>query len=120
MKKVTIKPISIECSSVKRTLDVIGGKWKPLIIFMIKNESLRTSEIHRGIEGITQKMLIHQLKELELDYILTRKVFPVVPPHVEYSLTNHGKTLLPIMKLMQEWGDIHRTHRERNSLSSEV
>lgn len=108
-----MKQISIACSSVKETLSVIGGKWKPLIIFMIKNESLRTSEIQRGIEGITQKMLIQQLKELEVDGILERKVFPVIPPHVEYSLTEYGKTLLPIMKLMQEWGDIHQTHRTR-------
>lgn len=108
-----MKTISIECSSVKETLSVIGGKWKPLIIFMIKNESLRTSEIHRGIEGITQKMLIQQLKELELDGIITRKVFPVIPPHVEYTLTDYGKTLLPIFKLMQEWGDVHRVHRAR-------
>jgi DNA-binding HxlR family transcriptional regulator len=112
MQKVSVKPISIECSSVKRTLEVIGGKWKPLIIFMIKSDSLRTSEIHRGIEGITQKMLIQQLRELEDDGIVTRKVFPVIPPHVEYSLTSYGKTLLPIFKLMQEWGDIHRIQRK--------
>ena len=120
MQKVSVKPISIECSSVKRTLEVIGGKWKPLIIFMIKNDSLRTSELQRGIEGITQKMLIQQLRELEIDGIVVRKVFPVVPPHVEYSLTKYGKTLLPILKLMQEWGDIHQTYRGRNSSPSEV
>ena len=108
-----MKQLSIECSSVKETLNVIGGKWKPLIIFLIKKESLRTSEVQRGIEGITQKMLIQQLKELEMDGILKRKVFPVVPPHVEYSLTEYGKTLLPIMKLMQEWGDIHKIKRTR-------
>ena len=114
MQKVSVNKISIECSSVKETLSVIGGKWKPLIIFMIKSDSLRTSEIYRGIEGITQKMLIQQLKELELDDIITRKVFPVVPPHVEYSLTNYGKTLLPIMKLMQEWGDIHQLRKTKS------
>lgn len=109
-----MKQISIECSSVKETLSVIGGKWKPLIIFMIKNDSLRTGTIHRGIEGITQKMLIQQLRELELDHIVKRKVFPVVPPHVEYSLTEYGKTLLPIMKLMQEWGDIHKNKKTKS------
>jgi DNA-binding HxlR family transcriptional regulator len=90
------------------TLHVIGGKWKPLILFMIKNESLRTSELQRGIDGISQKMLIQQLKELEADGIISRKVYPVVPPKVEYSLTDYGKTLLPIIKLMQEWGDTHK------------
>ena len=103
-----MKTISIACSSVAETLSVIGGKWKPLIIFMIKNDSLRTNQIYKGIEGITEKMLIQQLKELEADNIVTRTVFPVVPPHVEYSLTDYGKTLLPIMKLMQEWGDTHQ------------
>lgn len=115
-----MKQISIACSSVKETLNVIGGKWKPLILYMVSEDSLRTSEIQRGIEGITQKMLIQQLRELEIDGIVVRKVFPVVPPHVEYSLTKYGKTLLPIFKLMQEWGDIHQTYRERNSLPLEV
>ena len=111
MQKVSVNKISVECSSVRETLSVIGGKWKPLIIFMIKSDSLRTSQIHRGIEGITQKMLIQQLRELENDGIVVRKVFPVIPPHVEYSLTRYGKTLLPIFRLMQEWGDIHQIHR---------
>lgn len=103
-----MKTITIECSSVRETLHIIGGKWKPLILFMIKESSLRTNELERGISGITQKMLIQQLRELENDGIIERKVFPVVPPHVEYSLAKYGKTLLPIMKLMQEWGDIHK------------
>jgi DNA-binding HxlR family transcriptional regulator len=108
-----MKKLSVACSSVKETLHVIGGKWKPLIIFLIKHDSLRTSEIERGIEGITQKMLIQQLRELESDGIVERKVFPVIPPHVEYSLTEYGKTLLPIMKLMADWGDTHKTRRSR-------
>jgi DNA-binding HxlR family transcriptional regulator len=93
------------------TLHVIGGKWKPLIIFMIKNDTLRTSELQRGIDGINQKMLIQQLKELERDGIVRREVYPVVPPKVEYSLTEYGKTLLPIIKLMQEWGEAHKTSK---------
>lgn len=108
--------ISIACSSVRETLSVIGGKWKPLILSMIENGSLRNSAIHRGIEGITQKMLIQQLKELETDGIITRIVFPVVPPHVEYSLTKYGKTLLPILKLMQEWGDKHQRLKSSSTL----
>lgn len=110
--------ISIQCSSVKETLHVIGGKWKPLIIFMIKNDSLRTSEIERGIHGITQKMLIQQLRELEAHGIVHRKVFPVVPPHVEYSLTDYGKTLLPIMQMMAQWGDAHKVKRAEESARS--
>ena len=78
-----MKKLSIACSAVQETLHVIGGKWKPLIIFLIKNDSLRTSEIERGIDGITQKMLIQQLRELESDGIIKREVFPVIPPHVE-------------------------------------
>lgn len=109
-----MKQISIACSSARQTLNVIGGKWKLLILSMIENGPLRTSAIHRGIEGITQKMLIQQLKELEADEIITRKVFPVVPPHVEYSLTRYGKTLLPILRLMQKWGDKHQLRRTKN------
>jgi DNA-binding HxlR family transcriptional regulator len=116
MQKVSVKPISLECSSVRETLGVSGGKWKPLIIFVIKNNSLRTSQIQKGIEGITQKMLIQQLRELENHEIVMRRVFPVVPPHVEYTLTKYGKTLLPILTLMEEWGNSHRSRGSKTKI----
>jgi DNA-binding HxlR family transcriptional regulator len=96
--------ISLKCLSVKTTLDVMGGKWKPLILYLLQDKTLRFSELARGIEGITQKMLTQQLRELERDALIVRKVYPVVPPKVEYSITDFGKTLIPIFLLMDEWG----------------
>ncbi len=93
-----------KCLSVKATLKVIGGKWKPLILFVLGNKKLRFSELARGINGITQKMLTQQLKELVNDGLIARTAYPEVPPRVEYEVTPFGKTLLPIFKSMDEWG----------------
>ncbi len=87
------------------TLSVIGGKWKMLILWHLGKEGTkRFGELKALIPGITQRMLVNQLRELEEDLIVDRKVYPVVPPKVEYSLTEQGKTLLPIIDLMYEWG----------------
>lgn len=93
---------------VKVTAEVIGGKWKPIILFYLKGGAQRFSELRRLIPGATQKMLTQQLRELERDGIIARKIYPQVPPKVEYSFTPHGETLKPILKLMAEWGDEHR------------
>lgn len=103
-----MKQLSTECSSVKVTLNVIGGKWKPLILYLLFDSSLRFSQLQRGIDGITQKMLTQQLRELEKDKLVSRKVFPEVPPRVEYSITSYGKTLGPIFRSMNTWGKTHR------------
>lgn len=97
----------LSCGGVETTLKVIGGKWKPLILYLLRNGSLRYSELQKNIPGITQKMLTQQLRQLEQDRLLTRKVYPVIPPHVEYSLTNRGSSLLPLLKSMAEWGNAH-------------
>lgn len=99
---------SESCSSVKTTLNVIGGKWKPLIMFLLINEKLRFSELQRRISGITQKMLTEQLRELERDGLINRKVYPQVPPKVEYSITAYGRTLLPVLDTMHKWGKEHK------------
>lgn len=112
MKALTSQKISIPCSSVKTTLDVIGGKWKPLILFVLKENTLRFSEVHKSIEGITQKMLTQQLRELEADGLISRKIYPEVPPKVEYSMTEYGKSLLPVLRSMSEWGRTHEAHRQ--------
>ena len=83
--------------SVEATLSVIGGRWKPVIIFnLLQNDVLRFGELKKKIEGITQRMLTNQLRELEKDKIVARKVYAEVPPRVEYSLTDYGRTLEPI------------------------
>lgn len=103
-----IKKRSLGCSKIKITLDVMGGKWKALILFLLTDRTMRFSELQREIDGITQKMLTQQLRELEQDKIVSRKVYPQVPPKVEYSLTPHGKTLIPILLDMEEWARSHR------------
>lgn len=106
-----MKQASRGCSSVKTTLNTIGGKWKPLILYLLNNETLRFSQLQRGIAGITQKMLTQQLRELEGERLITRKVYPEVPPKVEYSITSYGKTLMPIFKSMHEWGEKHKVQK---------
>lgn len=90
---------------VTATVSIIGGKWKPIILWILFQEKRRFSEIKRSIPKITQKMLTQQLRELEKDGIVHREVFPVVPPQVEYSLTQKGHTLAPILKAMEKWGN---------------
>ncbi|BCJ88081.1 winged helix-turn-helix transcriptional regulator [Effusibacillus dendaii] len=92
------------------TLSVIGGKWKMIILWHLgKSGTKRFSELKALLPGITQKMLINQLRELEEDLIVHREVYPVVPPKVEYSLTEQGKTLMPILDSMYEWGKNYMT-----------
>lgn len=93
---------------VKLTASIIGGKWKPPLLFYLEGKSRRFCELQRLIPGLTKKMLTQHLRELERDGIVHRKVFAEVPPHVEYSLTRHGESLKPILKLMSAWGTRHR------------
>ena len=93
---------------VKLTTDVIGGKWKPLILFYLESGTKRFGELRKLIPGMTQKMLTQHLRDLERDGVIRRKVYAVVPPRVEYSLTRHGESLKPILKLMSAWGTKHR------------
>lgn len=91
--------------SVELTLQVIGGKWKPIIIYRLGVDgTLRFSEIKRAIPNITQKMLTQQLRELEADGVVHREVYPQVPPKVEYSLTDLGQTVVPVISKLCHWG----------------
>jgi DNA-binding HxlR family transcriptional regulator len=92
---------------VKLTADVIGGKWKPLILFYLEGGTKRFGELRKRIPGLIKKMLTQHLRELERDQVVDRKVYAVVPPKVEYSLTRHGESLQPILK-MSAWGTKHR------------
>ncbi|MNM76076.1 HTH-type transcriptional activator HxlR [compost metagenome] len=87
------------------TLSVIGGKWKMIILWHLGKEGTkRFNQLKSLIPDITQRMLTTQLRELEEDKIINRKVYPVVPPKVEYSLTEYGESLIPILDLMYDWG----------------
>lgn len=91
---------------VGTTLGLIGGKYKVVIIwYLSENRVLRYNELQKLLLGVTPKMLISQLRELEEDKLIKRKVYPVVPPKVEYSLTELGKSLIPILQEMKTWGE---------------
>ena len=89
---------------VEATIQLIGGKYKAVILWHLMNQTLRYSEIHKRIPSATDKMLAQQLRELERDGLINRTVYPVVPPKTEYSLTDFGRTLAPILDAMCDWG----------------
>jgi DNA-binding HxlR family transcriptional regulator len=103
------KAVSTERANcpVERTLEVIGGRWKVLILRELFPGVKRFGQLHRALHGITQKMLTQQLRELEEDGIIHREVYLQVPPKVEYSLTPLGESLKPIIDAMHEWGIRH-------------
>lgn len=94
----------IDNCPVEATLDLIGGKYKALILWHLSEGKLRFSELRKVITTATPKMLTQQLRELESQSLIHREVFPVVPPKVEYSLTELGHSLLPILVAMRDWG----------------
>ncbi len=89
---------------VEATLDLIGGKYKALILWHLSDGKLRFSELRDRIRKATPKMLTQQLRELESEHLIHREVFAVIPPRVEYSLTETGKSLMPILVAMRDWG----------------
>lgn len=90
--------------TVALALDVIGGKWKPLILWHLRNGALRFGELKRCLSTVTQKMLTQQLRELEADGLIHRHIYTQIPPKVEYSLTEQGKTVIPILEMISRWG----------------
>jgi DNA-binding HxlR family transcriptional regulator len=89
---------------VQVTLDVIGGRWKPLALYHLRGGTRRFNELRRMMPGVTQRMLTATLRELERDGIIRREVFPEVPPRVEYTTTALGESLFPILDAMAAWG----------------
>ena len=101
----------LENCPVAATLDLIGGKYKALILWHLADGKLRFSELRKVIKNATPKMLTQQLRELEAQELIHREVFPVIPPRVEYSLTDLGRSLMPILVAMRDWGSNYlRTH----------
>lgn len=97
MKSINTCPVGV-------TLELIGGKYKALILWHLSNGKLRFSELKKAVPSATPKMLTQQLRELEAQDLIHREVYPVIPPHVEYSLTELGKSLMPVLISMRDWG----------------
>lgn len=90
--------------AVETTVAVIGGKWKPILLFHLLDRSLRYSELARLVPRTSERMLTRSLRELETDGLVSRTVFAEVPARVEYALTTDGRTLVPILQAMSDWG----------------
>lgn len=93
--------------AVEATLRLIDGKWKGVILYHLLDGTLRFTEIRRRLTSVTQRMLTNQLREMEADGLVARTVYAVVPPKVEYSLTERGRSLEPIISALKTWGDLH-------------
>lgn len=92
---------------VEATLDVVGGRWKAVILFHLMDGTKRFGDLRRFLPKVTQRMLTLQLRQLEKDGIIHRRVYAEVPPRVEYSLTDFGRTLEPTLKAMLAWGETY-------------
>ena len=106
-KKIKKSETEPNSCPVTYTMKIIGGKWKPIILFLINKGANRFGILQRGIEGISKQMLTKQLRELESDGILSRKIYAEIPPKVEYSITTKGESLFPIINQMKQWGESH-------------
>ncbi|MDQ0189803.1 helix-turn-helix transcriptional regulator [Alicyclobacillus cycloheptanicus] len=104
-----IKP---QLCQVQDALSILGGKWKPMILlFLMLEGTMRYRDLKQALPGITPKMLTSQLRELEQEELISRKVYPQVPPKVEYSITAYGMTLRPILDAMHAWSVEHMARK---------
>jgi DNA-binding HxlR family transcriptional regulator len=108
---ITFKEKTYACP-MEMTIDLIGGKWKALLLWNLSLGTRRYSELTRQLPGATQKMLTQQLRDLEYNGLVTRKVYAEVPPKVEYTLTDFGMTLMPVLTAMNQWGKDYLGGRE--------
>ena len=106
-------PSNYNCP-VEATLDLIGGKYKAIILWHLVDATLRYNEIDKLIPRATSKMITQQLRELEADGLIIRTVYPVVPPKVEYSLSDFGKSIIPVLDSMCNWGTGYLTNIDGN------
>ncbi|HEX4931544.1 MAG TPA: helix-turn-helix domain-containing protein [Gemmatimonadaceae bacterium] len=100
-------------SPVELALDVIGGKWKMPILWRLNQRDWRYNELHRDLKRVSHKVLTQQLRELEDAGLLTRTVHPVIPPHVDYAITELGRTAIPAIEALRAWGAKYRRAMER-------
>lgn len=105
-------PLTDDCKkcilSVHDALDVLDNRWKLYILILLKQQKRRFNDLAKSINGITPKLLSRELKELEANHLVSRKVYNLFPPHVEYSLTDHGLSLESVFNTLKDWGDLHR------------
>ena len=113
-------PKKIYHVAVEATLGVIGGKWKSIILCHLGGGAMRTSELRRAIPNVSQRVLTKQLRELERDKIIKRKVYGQVPPEVEYSLTEEGRSLRQILVAMSDWGNKRVAREQREGKDVEI
>jgi len=96
---------------VELALDAIGGKWKMAILWRVARRTWRYNELRRDLKRVTHRMLTKQLRDLERGGLIARTVHPVVPPHVDYAITELGRTTLPAIESLREWGELYRRRR---------
>ncbi|MFC3077431.1 winged helix-turn-helix transcriptional regulator [Phenylobacterium terrae] len=101
------KPATSYACGIGPAFEVIGGKWKAVILWELRDGRRRFAQLRRAIEGVSEKMLIQQLRELERDGLVLREVFPQVPPRVEYELTDWGRRLNEALGPMADWGELY-------------
>ncbi len=102
---------TLDCG-ILLTKEVLNGKWKPAILYQLSLGVQRPSALQRNIPGATRRVLNVQLNELERHGLIQKEIYPVLPPKVEYSLTDFGRTLLPVVRAMDDWGTEHRARLE--------
>jgi DNA-binding HxlR family transcriptional regulator len=114
------KPCKVYCCGLDAAVDVVGGKWKPVILWGLSTGPRRFADLRRVVVGISEKMLSQQLRELMADCVVSRKDFQVIPPHVEYSLTPFGESLLRALGPLCDWGTEHMTRIGQVKAGSEA
>lgn len=100
-------PLDIDCG-VAIAMEVMGGKWKSCILYELEKGRKRPSELHRHFENTSSRVINRQLRELEIHGMVEKNIFPELPPHVEYSITDDGRSLIPIIRMLEQWGNEFR------------
>ncbi len=113
ISSVDDKAMSLANCPVRTTLNVLRGKWKPLLLLFLKPGSRRWGQLRSHLPEVSEKVLTQQLRELEHDGIVARSVHPTVPPQVEYSISPYGETLIVVLQQMADWGTNHRAQKRQ-------